>query len=117
MVFVYWFFIRNQKAGWFSPLLASDVVLSMFHFNLLDQIESMIKSFLCHELVMGSGFDDAALVEDDNSIRRAGCGKPVRHHDGLTTLLSGDRVGTALPVRVVRAGQVQDLEVVASERT
>ena len=42
-------------------------------------------------------------------------GHPVRHHDDLLTLLSGDRVGAAVPVRVVRAGQVQEVTVVIGE--
>lgn len=43
-------------------------------------------------------------------------GQPVPHHDALTTLLSADRVGTAVAVRVVRAGEVQELDVVVGER-
>ncbi|MCP4541002.1 MAG: PDZ domain-containing protein [Chloroflexi bacterium] len=42
-------------------------------------------------------------------------GHPVRHHDDLLTLLSGDRVGAEVPVRVVRAGQVQKVTVVVGE--
>jgi S1-C subfamily serine protease len=44
-------------------------------------------------------------------------GQPVAHHDALLTLLSGDRVGSAVPIRVVRAGQIQELEVVVGERS
>lgn len=43
-------------------------------------------------------------------------GEPVPHHDALQAQLSGDRVGAAVPVRVLRAGQVQELEVVIGER-
>jgi S1-C subfamily serine protease len=43
-------------------------------------------------------------------------GQPVPHHDALLALLSGDRVGAEVPVRVVRAGQVQELSVVIGER-
>jgi S1-C subfamily serine protease len=43
-------------------------------------------------------------------------GQPVRTMDDLLALLGGDRVGIATPVRIVRGGQVQDLEVVIGER-
>ena len=42
-------------------------------------------------------------------------GQPIRHHDDLLTYLTGDRVGTAVPLRIVRAGQVQDVTVVIGE--
>jgi len=34
----------------------------------------------------------------------------------LQSLLAGDRVGTAVPVRIVRGGQAQELTVVIGER-
>jgi S1-C subfamily serine protease len=40
----------------------------------------------------------------------------VRHHDDLLALLTGDRVGTAVPVRIIRGGQVQTVEVTIGER-
>jgi len=43
-------------------------------------------------------------------------GQPVRHIDDLQGLLSGDRVGKAVPVRIVRGGQVQELSVVIGEK-
>ncbi len=43
-------------------------------------------------------------------------GQPVRHHDDLLALLSGDRVGATLPVRILRGGQVQELRIVVGER-
>lgn len=47
-------------------------------------------------------------------------GKPVPHHDALAALLSGDRVGAAaadaVPVRILRAGQVQEVQVVVGEK-
>ena len=42
--------------------------------------------------------------------------QPVVHMDNLLDGLSGERVGVAVPVRVVRGGQVQDLTVVIGER-
>ena len=38
-------------------------------------------------------------------------GNAVRHIDDLLALLTGDSVGTAVPVRIVRGGQVQELTV------
>jgi S1-C subfamily serine protease len=43
-------------------------------------------------------------------------GSPVRHHDDLLALLSGDRVGQAVPVKIVRSGQVQEIQVHVGER-
>ncbi len=42
-------------------------------------------------------------------------GQPVRHVDELQTLLTGDRVGKNVPVRIVRSGQVQDLTVTVGQ--
>ena len=41
----------------------------------------------------------------------------VRHIDDLSALLSADRVGTEVPVRILRGGQVQELSVVIGERS
>lgn len=43
-------------------------------------------------------------------------GEAVRHMDDLLAALGGDRVGTAVPVRVVRGGQIQELQVTIGER-
>lgn len=42
--------------------------------------------------------------------------QPIRHHDDLLAFLSGDRVGTVARARVLRSGQVQELEVLVGER-
>ena len=44
-------------------------------------------------------------------------GQPVRYLDDLLALLSGDRIGAEVPVRIVRAGQVQELTAVVGERS
>jgi S1-C subfamily serine protease len=41
----------------------------------------------------------------------------VRHLDELSALLSADRVGAEVPVRILRGGQVQELKVVIGERS
>ncbi len=43
-------------------------------------------------------------------------GQPVRHLDDLLALLSGERIGKSVPVRILRGGQVQELKVVVGER-
>jgi len=43
-------------------------------------------------------------------------GQPVRGMRELQSLLAGDRVGTAVSVRIVRGGQAQELTVVIGER-
>ena len=37
--------------------------------------------------------------------------QPVRHLDDLLALLTGERVGTALPARILRGGQLQELSI------
>jgi S1-C subfamily serine protease len=43
-------------------------------------------------------------------------GQAVRHHDDLLTLLSGDRVGANIPVRIVRGGELHELQILIGER-
>jgi len=43
--------------------------------------------------------------------------EPTRRIDDLMAFLSADRIGAAIPVHVVRAGQIQDLTVVVGEHT
>lgn len=67
-----------------------------------------------------------AAVEPDSPAEKDGlllgdtivalAGSPVRHHDDLLALLSGDRVGQAVPVKIVRGGQVQEVQVHVGER-
>ena len=40
----------------------------------------------------------------------------VRHHDDLLALLSGNRVGVSLPVRLLRAGELHTCSVTIGER-
>jgi S1-C subfamily serine protease len=43
--------------------------------------------------------------------------QPVRHMDDLLALLGGERVGVSTPVRIVRGGVVQELQVTIGERS
>jgi S1-C subfamily serine protease len=63
----------------------------------------------------GSPADQGGLLLGDTIV--ALDGQPVRHMDDLLALLSSDRVGETMPVRIVRGGQVQELQVVVGERT
>jgi S1-C subfamily serine protease len=65
-------------------------------------------------------------VEPDSPAERSGlfmgdtllslAGQRTAHLDDLLTLLSGDRVGQTVPVRVLRGGQVTELSVVVGEK-
>ena len=65
-------------------------------------------------------------VEADSPAERGGLfmgdtvvavdGQPVRHLDDLLDLLSGDRVGRSVPIRIVRGGQISDVGVVIGEQ-
>ncbi len=43
-------------------------------------------------------------------------GQPVRKHEQLFVLLSGDRVGTAVPITILRGGKLETLQVQIGER-
>jgi len=62
----------------------------------------------------GSPADKGGLLLGDIIISMDG--QSVRHMDDLMAGLTGDRVGSAVPVRVVRGGQTQDLQVTIGER-
>jgi S1-C subfamily serine protease len=61
----------------------------------------------------GSPAEQGGLLLGDTIVSLDG--QPVRHMDDLLALLSGDQVGAAVPVRIVRGGQVQELTVVIGE--
>jgi S1-C subfamily serine protease len=63
----------------------------------------------------GSPADQGGLLLGDTIL--ALDGQPIRHMDDLLALLSSDRVGETMRVRIVRGGQVQELQVVVGERT
>jgi S1-C subfamily serine protease len=62
----------------------------------------------------GGPAEQGGLLLGDTIVALAG--RPVVHMDDLLDGLSGERVGVAMPVRVVRGGQVQELTVVVGER-
>jgi S1-C subfamily serine protease len=62
----------------------------------------------------GSPAEHAGLFMGDSIV--ALDGQPVRHLDDLLVLLSGERVGASVPVRIVRGGQVMDVPVTIGEQ-
>lgn len=69
---------------------------------------------LVNQVVEGSPAEAGGLFLGDTILAVAG--EPVRHHDDLLARLSGDRVGAAVPFRILRGGQVMDVPVVIGER-
>jgi S1-C subfamily serine protease len=63
----------------------------------------------------GGPAEKAGLLLGDVIVALAG--EPVRHLDDLLVALSGDRVGVCVAVRIVRGGQVQEVNAVIGERT
>lgn len=68
---------------------------------------------LVGSVVPGSPAEQAGMFMGDTIVGVAG--EPVRQHDDLLSELSGDRVGQAISMQIVRSGQVQDIEVVIGE--
>jgi S1-C subfamily serine protease len=69
---------------------------------------------LVNQVVEGGPAEAAGLFLGDTILAVAG--EPVRHHDDLVARLSGDRVGAAVPFRILRGGQVVEISVVIGER-
>jgi S1-C subfamily serine protease len=62
----------------------------------------------------GSPAERAGLFMGDTIVTLDG--QPVRHLDDLLALLSGERVGASVPVRIVRGGQMTDVPVTIGEQ-
>lgn len=58
--------------------------------------------------------DNAGLFQGDIVV--ALDGQPTHTLDELLALLNGERVGTSVPVRIIRGGQTQEIMVVIAER-
>lgn len=63
----------------------------------------------------GSPAEQSGLLLGDTIVSMAGT--PVHQHDDLLAQLSADRIGQAVPARIVRSGQLQDVSVTVGERT
>jgi S1-C subfamily serine protease len=62
----------------------------------------------------GSPADQGGLLLGDTLVGLDG--QPLRQMDDLVTLLSGDRVGKSVSLRIVRGGKVQEVSVTIGER-
>jgi S1-C subfamily serine protease len=62
----------------------------------------------------GSPAEQGGLLLGDTIVAMAGA--PVQHHDDLLAQLSADRVGTTVPLSILRSGQLQEVNVVVGER-
>ena len=49
-------------------------------------IQLKIHALLCEQFTVRALFDDAAIVDDDNSIRAGDGGQPMRDHEGCASL-------------------------------
>ena len=67
-----------------------------------------------------------AMVEPDSPADKSGlllgdiivalAHSPVRHHDDLLALLSLDRVGSTVTARIIRGGQLEEINLTVGER-
>ncbi len=62
----------------------------------------------------GSPADEGGLVMGDAIVGLDG--ESIRHHDDLLALLTGDRVGQKVPMKIVRGGEVRSINVKIGER-
>jgi S1-C subfamily serine protease len=62
----------------------------------------------------GGPAEKAGLLLGDVLVGLAGA--PVRHLDDLLSSLAADRIGSTVPVRIIRGGQLQQVSVVVGER-
>jgi S1-C subfamily serine protease len=81
--------------------------------NLRDQL-GQETGLLIASVEPGSPAEKAGLFLGDTLVSLDG--QAVRHMDDLSGLLSGDKVGTAVAAKIVRGGQVQDVNVTIGER-
>ncbi|MBE7473688.1 MAG: signal protein PDZ [Anaerolineae bacterium] len=62
----------------------------------------------------GSPAEQGGLLLGDTIVALEG--SPVQQHDDLLALLSSDRVGKSITLKIVRGGQIQEMSVVVGER-
>jgi S1-C subfamily serine protease len=61
----------------------------------------------------GSPAEKGGLLLGDSIVSLDG--SPVRHHDDLLALLSADRVNKPVSLKIIRGGQIQDIQVTVGE--
>jgi S1-C subfamily serine protease len=62
----------------------------------------------------GSPAEQGGLLLGDTIV--ASAGTPVRQHDDLLAALSSDRIGSQIAIKIIRGGQLQDVNVTVGER-
>lgn len=72
------------------------------------------RGLLVLEVEPGSPADQGGVLLGDTVLTVAG--QPVRFPQELFGLLTGDRIGTPAPVRIVRAGKVEQVMITVGER-
>lgn len=63
----------------------------------------------------GSPADTSGLLLGDTIVTFSGT--PIRHHDDLISLLAGDHVGQKSPMKIIRGGKVEEMNVLVGEKS
>jgi S1-C subfamily serine protease len=72
------------------------------------------RGLLVIEVEKDSPAEKSGLTLGDTLVALAN--EVVQNHDDLLAMLTGDRVGTAVPLKILRGGQVQTVDVTIGER-
>jgi S1-C subfamily serine protease len=72
------------------------------------------RGLLVIEVEKDSPAEKSGLTLGDTIVALAN--EAVQNHDDLLALLTGDRVGTAVPLKILRGGQLQTVDVTIGER-
>lgn len=72
------------------------------------------RGLLVLEVEPGSPAERSGVLLGDTILALAG--QPVRYPEELFGVLSGDRIGTSVSIRILRAGRTEELSVIVGER-
>jgi serine protease DegQ len=72
------------------------------------------RGLLVIDVEPGSPADAGGVLLGDMLLEAAG--QPVRHAEDLLGALTAERIGTVLPLKLMRAGEVRDVAVTVGER-
>jgi S1-C subfamily serine protease len=82
--------------------------------GLRSQLDGQKRGLLIISVEGGSPAEKGGLTLGDTILGIAGVS--VHNHDDLLATLTGDQVGTAVPVKILRGGQIQMVDVTIGER-